>query len=148
MRSNARLAKKINEATQYDIKLELDVRCQKLIEKTLRRSFPSVAILGEEGVLGDTEAEFRWVVDPIDGTVNFTYGIPHTCVSIALQQRLPGSNRRKEIHFTDLNYQTIVGVVYDPFCNELWTARAGERARLTGRPIRVSRRTELNEAIV
>src|SRR3989442_2801649 len=87
MRANFRLSKKINSSTQHDIKLELDVRCQKLIEKTLRSAYPQVAILGEEGVLGDTQAEHRWVVDPIDGTVNFTYGIPHCCVSIALQAR-------------------------------------------------------------
>src|SRR5436189_429438 len=88
MRANFNSVKKINEATQHDIKLELDVRCQKLIEKTLRKSFPSFSILGEEGTLGDQDSEFRWVVDPIDGTVNFTYGIPHCCVSIALQQRI------------------------------------------------------------
>src|SRR5216117_1774996 len=85
MRANSRSPKKINSSTQHDIKLELDVRCQKLIEKTLRSAYPRTAILGEEGVLGDTQAEHRWVVDPIDGTVNFTYGIPHCCVSIALQ---------------------------------------------------------------
>src|SRR6266542_1924960 len=95
MRSNFRSVKKINQATQHDIKLELDVRCQTLIEKTLRRSFPSVAILGEEGTLGDIAAEFRWVVDPIDGTVNFTYGIPHAAVSIALQTRPP---KRKKLN--------------------------------------------------
>src|SRR5258706_3368267 len=155
MRSNARSVKKINEATQHDIKLELDVRCQRLIEKTLRRSFPSVAILGEEGTLGDIDAEFRWVVDPIDGTVNFTYGIPHACVSVALQRRIgetkdsfededEGRARARETH-PDLNYQTIIGVVYDPFCNELWTAISGERARLNGRIIHVSRRARLDE---
>ena len=68
MRQNLSRAKNINEATQHDIKLELDVRCQKLIERTLRRAFPAVAILGEEGVLGDPHADARWVVDPIDGT--------------------------------------------------------------------------------
>src|SRR5438876_1731912 len=88
MRANFNSVKKINEATQHDIKLELDVRCQKLIERTLRRSFPSMAVLGEEGTLGNIDSAFRWVVDPIDGTVNFTYGIPHACVSIALQQRI------------------------------------------------------------
>src|SRR5437867_1509134 len=75
MRRNLLASKKINSATQHDIKLELDVRCQKLIEKTLRSRYPQVAILGEEGVWGDKRAERRWVVDPIDGTVNFTYGI-------------------------------------------------------------------------
>src|SRR5258708_3119758 len=149
MRSNARSVKKINEATQHDIKLELDVRCQKLIEKTLRRSFPTVAILGEEGTLGDPESEFRWVVDPIDGTVNFAYGIPHTCVSIALQQRIE-AKRKSAPPFShpDATYQTTVGVVYDPFCNELWTAIAGRPARLNGRPTRVSQRSKLDEAII
>src|SRR5947209_10724074 len=93
MRANLNSTKKINEATQHDIKLELDVRCQKLIEKTLRKSFPSYSILGEEGTLGDQDSEYRWVVDPIDGTVNFTYGIPHCCVSIALQQKIEGTRR-------------------------------------------------------
>src|SRR2546430_8479584 len=87
MRRHRHSAKKVNSATQHDIKLELDVRCQKLIEQTLRSAYPGIAILGEEGVSGDTRGEHRWVVDPIDGTVNFTYGIPHCCVSIALQTR-------------------------------------------------------------
>ena len=146
MRSNFHSVKKINEATQHDIKLELDVRCQKLIERTLRKSFPSWAILGEEGTLGDIDSEFRWVVDPIDGTVNFSYGIPHCCVSIALQQRSARPEGPRS--FPDLNYKTIVGVVYDPFCDELWSAIAGQKARLNGRPIQVSKRRKLEEAIV
>src|SRR5438093_3440880 len=85
MRDNLRSTKTIHEATRHDLKLELDVRCQKRIEKTLRSAFPTIPILGEEGVLGDPEAATRWVVDPIDGTVNFAHGIPHACVSIALQ---------------------------------------------------------------
>src|SRR5689334_8241034 len=64
MRRNLRAVKRINEATQHDIKLELDVRCQKLIERQLRKAFPSTPILGEEGVLGNPEAPVRWVVDP------------------------------------------------------------------------------------
>src|SRR5438132_8497588 len=143
MRANFHSVKKINEATQHDIKLELDVRCQKLIEKTLRKSFPSFSILGEEGTLGDQESEYRWVVDPIDGTVNFTYGIPHCCVSIALQERIDDSRRHP-----DRNYKTVAGVVFDPFCNELWTAVAGQPARLNGRVIHVSKRSKLDEAIV
>ena len=55
------------------------------VERTLRSAYPHIAVLGEEGVLGDPEADQRWVVDPIDGTVNFAYGIPHACVSIALR---------------------------------------------------------------
>ena len=87
MRRHLHSTKRANTVTQHDIKLELDVRSQHLIEKSLRVRFPEIALLGEEGVVGDPEAEYRWVVDPIDGTVNFAYTIPHACVSIALQHR-------------------------------------------------------------
>jgi myo-inositol-1(or 4)-monophosphatase len=87
MQDNSCSRKKINVATRHDIKLELDVRCQKRIERVLRAGFPEIPVLGEEGVLGNPAASARWVVDPIDGTVNFAYGIPHACVSIALQRR-------------------------------------------------------------
>jgi myo-inositol-1(or 4)-monophosphatase len=144
MRHHLRLPKRANEVTQHDIKLELDVRSQKLIERTLLKAFPQTALLGEEGVVGDSQSTWRWVVDPIDGTVNFAYGIPHACVSIALQQRATRPGART---YAD-GYDTVVGVVYDPFCDELWTAIRGQPARLNGRPIRVSRRRELGEAIV
>lgn len=143
MQKNFRLTKKITDAHQHDIKLELDVRCQKLIERRLRAAFPEVAVLGEEGITGDPEAEQRWVVDPIDGTVNFTYGIPHACVSIAFEVRPSGGVRAKKRDF-----ETVVGVVYDPFCDELWTAIRGTPARLNGRVIRVSNRRRLDESIV
>jgi myo-inositol-1(or 4)-monophosphatase len=154
MRRNLRSTKTINSATQHDIKLELDVRCQKLIEQTLRSAFPSIAVLGEEGTLGDTDSDYRWVVDPIDGTVNFTYGIPHACVSIALQMRNGEcgvrNSRGKQVDVLDSGemYQTLVGVVYDPFCDELWTAIRGRRAYLNGTVIRVSDRSRLSETIV
>jgi myo-inositol-1(or 4)-monophosphatase len=137
MRSQKSAPKKINEQSQHDIKLELDVLCQKLIEKTLSSAFPQAAILGEEGASGQEDAPLRWVIDPIDGTVNFTYGIPHACVSIALQRRSDGCG-----------YVTEIGVVYDPFCDELWTARRGGPARLNGKVIHASRRKALDEAIV
>jgi myo-inositol-1(or 4)-monophosphatase len=137
MRNEKTERKKINEQSQHDIKLELDVLCQKLIEKTLSASFPEAAILGEEGVSGREDAASRWVIDPIDGTVNFTYGIPHACVSIALQLRRDGGE-----------FVTEVGVVYDPFCDELWTAVRGGPARLNGKIIHASRRKVLAEAIV
>jgi len=144
MRRNLHAKKRADAITQHDIKLELDVRSQKLIERTLRSAFPEVALLGEEGVAGDPNAEYRWVVDPIDGTVNFAYTIPHACVSIALQKRGGVSPARA---FED-GFQTLVGVVYDPFCDELWTAIRGGPARLNGKTIRVSQRRNLDEAIV
>lgn len=132
MRRNRLASKKINEATQRDIKLELDVRCQRKIESMLTKAHPEIAVLGEEENAGDIESELRWVVDPIDGTVNFTYGIPHACVSIALQQRLAKQNKYGE------NYETIIGAVYDPFVEELWTAIRGQAAKLNGKRIQVN----------
>ncbi len=142
MRRHLHAAKRANEVTQHDIKLELDVRSQKLIERTLRSGFPDTAVLGEEGIVGDPQSGSRWVVDPIDGTVNFAYGIPHACVSIALQLR-SDSDRA----FAD-GYETVVGVVYDPFGDELWTALRGQPAKLNGQVIRVSRRRYLEDSIV
>jgi myo-inositol-1(or 4)-monophosphatase len=152
MRKNLRAVKKINQASQHDIKLELDVRCQRRIELTLRRAFPSVPILGEEGIVGDPETGTRWVVDPIDGTVNFTYGIPHACVSIALQTKSVPRGRRASraagAGAGDGGFESVLGIIYDPFCNELWTALRGQRARLNGTLIRASRRRRLDEAII
>ena len=137
MKKHLRRAKQDNESHQHDIKLELDVRCQKLITRVLAQAFPSIPVLGEEGIDAASEqAVARWVVDPIDGTVNFAYGIPHAAVSIALQVR------------TADGFQSEVGVVYDPFMDDLWTAIRGKPARLNGRIAKVSTRARLDESIV
>ncbi|MBU6398848.1 MAG: inositol monophosphatase [Verrucomicrobia bacterium] len=145
MRQNWHATKKVQAASRHDLKLELDVRCQRCIETALAAAFPRLPVLGEEGTRGDLAAPVRWVVDPIDGTVNFAYGIPHACVSIALQAQRAARGRP----FRDeADYQTLVGVVYDPFCDELWTALRGGRARLNDRPVHVSRRNKLDEAVI
>src|SRR5271155_1991326 len=136
MRDNWHLPKRVNSAEAHDIKLELDVRCQKLITKILLAAFPEISLLGEEGDSGDANAEYRWVVDPIDGTVNYFFGMPHACVSIALQCR------------NGKNYQTVLGVIYDPFADELWTATRGGKTKLNGRVVRVSKRRKVGEAVV
>jgi len=149
MRQNLYAEKKINASLAHDIKLELDVRCQELIRATLAKKAPGIALLGEEGDAGDTKAAQRWVVDPIDGTVNFAYGIPHACVSIALQIRSEANNSaQKRRRAGKSDYDTLVGVVYDPFCDELWTAVRGQPARLNGNVIRVSERDSLRDALV
>lgn len=132
MYANWHKPKRINAAEAHDIKLELDVRCQALIEKTLRNAFPEIPLLGEEGISGDVTAEYRWVVDPIDGTVNYAFGMPHAAVSIALQHR----------------EQSIVGVIYDPFTDELWSTVKGEPTRLNGKIIRVSNRSQIGDCII
>jgi myo-inositol-1(or 4)-monophosphatase len=150
MRANWHLPKRVNFFDAHDIKLELDVRSQKLIEKILRKTFPQIPLLGEEGCsgppsLGSGEAsvmnaEYRWVVDPIDGTVNYFFGMPHAAVSIALQVRSPQS----AVH----SHKTVLGVIYDPFADELWTVIRGGPTRLNGRVVRVSRRSRLDEAVI
>ena len=123
---------RVNSSEAHDIKLEIDVRTQELITESLLKKFPEHALYGEEGIVGDQKSDHQWVVDPLDGTVNYFYGIPHFCVSIALRFR-------REI---------IVGVIFDPIRDELWTTQKKEPPLLNGREFRVSPRTDLAEAIL
>ena len=118
----------------HDIKLHLDVRCQELIAGIILESFPDHTIVGEEGNAGGESGEFQWVVDPIDGTVNYFDGIPHFCVSIALRR---GSGE-----------DWMLGMIYDPMMNELWAVEAGGIPTLNGVPIQVSQRDEMAQAVV
>jgi myo-inositol-1(or 4)-monophosphatase len=140
MLANWHSPKRVNATDAHDIKLELDVCCQQLITRTLRAAFPQIPLLGEEGNSGDVNAEYRWVVDPIDGTVNYFFGMPHAAVSVALQVR---SSKPKA-----QSYETVLGVIYDPFVGELWTALRGGPARLNGKIIRVSRHSRPEEAVI
>jgi myo-inositol-1(or 4)-monophosphatase len=150
--------KRVKLDDAHDIKLELDVRCQALIEKILRAAFPEIPLLGEEGDSGDVTADYRWVVDPIDGTVNYFYGMPHAAVSIALQRwsETPSSpnlksNRKQSVLdgvSPHQNYETLVGVIYGPFTDELWTTVRGEPTRLNGKIVRVSNRSKLADAVI
>jgi len=132
LRRNFQQPLRVNSSEAHDIKLEIDVETQDLITELLLKEFPEHALYGEEGIVGDQTAKHQWVVDPLDGTVNFFYGIPHFCTSIALR----------------LNSEVIVGVIYDPIRDEIWTAQKGELPKLNGTPIRVSERAELAEAVV
>ncbi|MFL6583953.1 MAG: inositol monophosphatase family protein [Chthoniobacterales bacterium] len=122
----------VNSETRHDIKLELDVQTQELITRSLLGKFPQHALYGEEGIVGDQSSLHQWIVDPLDGTVNFFYGIPHFCVSIALRE----------------GEQIVLGVIYDPIRDELWTTTRGGEALLNGKPIHVSRRAQVSEAVV
>jgi myo-inositol-1(or 4)-monophosphatase len=132
MHANWHKPKRVNSAEAHDIKLELDVQCQALIEKILAAAFPEIPVLGEEGSTGDTSAEYRWVIDPIDGTVNYFFGMPHAAVSIALEH----------------HKKSVVGVIYDPFTDEIWTTIQGQPTRLNGKIVRVSNRSKLEEAVI
>jgi myo-inositol-1(or 4)-monophosphatase len=158
MLANWHAPKRVNFTDAHDIKLELDVRCQKLIEKKLRVAFPKIPMLGEEGDSGNVNAECRWVVDPIDGTVNYAFGIPHAAVSIALQAKSDkwqvtgdknSTRSRTRLPVTcHSSHVTLLGVIYGPFTDELWTAMRGGPTRLNGRIVRVSKRANVGEAII
>ena len=122
----------VNAFEAHDIKLELDVESQELITRMLLERFPDHALYGEEGIAGNQASEWQWIVDPIDGTVNFFYSIPHFCISIALRHR----------------DEIVVGVIYDPMRDELWQVARGTAALLNGRPIAVSQRRRLAEAVM
>lgn len=138
MRGNWNSPKHVNQSEAHDIKLELDVRCQKSIEKILRRAYPQIPLLGEEGCSGDIDAPLRWVVDPIDGTVNYFFGMPHAAVSIALQLRATGHS----------SHIALLGVIYDPFTDELWTVIRGDKTKLNGKAVHVSKRAKVSESII
>src|SRR4029434_1428635 len=116
----------------HDIKLEIDVQAQELISKLLLEEFHAHALYGEEGIVGDQSSDHQWIVDPLDGTVNYFYGIPHFCVSIALR----------------LEKEIVVGVIYDPIRGEMWTGQKSETPKLNGHHFHVSDRADLAEAVI
>jgi myo-inositol-1(or 4)-monophosphatase len=132
LRANFQQRQRVNVVAAHDIKLEIDAQAQELISNLLLEEFPAHALYGEEGVVGDQSSDHQWIVDPLDGTVNYFYGIPHFCISIAL--RLSG--------------EIMVGVIYDPIRNEMWAGQKGDGSKLNGSRIHVSVRTELAEAVI
>ena len=132
LRENFHHRQRVNAVAAHDIKLEIDVQAQELITKLLLDEFSGHALYGEEGIVGDQASDYQWIVDPLDGTVNYFYGIPHFCISIALR----------------LHNQISVGVIYDPVRDEMWAGQKGEVSRLNGSPIHVSNRAELAEAVL
>jgi myo-inositol-1(or 4)-monophosphatase len=132
LRENFQRQLRVKSMAAHDIKLEIDVQTQELISRLLLEEFPEHALYGEEGLVGDQSSDHQWIVDPLDGTVNYFYGIPHFCVSIALR----------------LHKELVVGVIYDPVRSEMWTGQRGEVSKLNGVPIHVSDRAELAETVL
>ena len=124
---------KIEYKGDVDLVTAADRASEKLIADRLHARWPQHGIVGEEGTRTDTGAEFRWYVDPLDGTTNFAHGYPVFCVSIALARR---------------DHELEVGVLYDPTRNELFAAERGKGATLNGTPIHVSRTSRLAESIL
>jgi myo-inositol-1(or 4)-monophosphatase len=132
LRENFGRPQRVNAVAPHDVKLQIDVQTQDLITKLLLTEFPRHALYGEEGMMGDQSSEHQWIVDPLDGTVNYFYGIPHFCISIALR----------------FHNEVVVGVIYDPIRREMWKGQKGEISKLNGHPVHVSDRANLAEAVV
>jgi myo-inositol-1(or 4)-monophosphatase len=124
-----------------DLVTVADRTSEKLIRERLGAAFPEHGVFGEEGTRERLGAEFRWYVDPLDGTTNFTHGFPQFCVSLGLEQRTAGLA-------PDQDGTMVAAVIYDPLRDELYAAERGRGARLNGKPIHVSRRPELAESLV
>jgi len=132
LRESFQQRQRVKVVAAHDIKLEIDVQAQELISKLLLGEFPAHALYGEEGIAGDQSSDYQWIVDPLDGTVNYFYGIPHFCISIALR----------------LHNEIIVGIIHDPIRNEMWIGQRGDVSKLNGTPIHVSDRAELADAVI
>jgi myo-inositol-1(or 4)-monophosphatase len=120
------------KSSPTDLVSEADHAAERLIRDRLAAARPGDGFLGEEGGNATGSSGLRWVVDPLDGTINFLFGIPQWAVSIACEDERG----------------TLVGVIYDPMRDELWTAERDGPALLDGRPIAASTRDDLATALV
>jgi myo-inositol-1(or 4)-monophosphatase len=127
-----RMAVSATKSTFTDVVTESDTAAEALIRERLRQARPEDAILGEEGGWSDGRSGVRWLVDPIDGTVNYLYGIPQYAVSIAAQR----------------DGDAVAGVVHNPVTGETWTATRAGGAFLNGEPIHESGCDRLELALV
>src|ERR1700732_904340 len=123
-------------ATEYkgdvDIVTEADRASEALIVERLKAAFPGHGIYGEEGTRDHLEGEYRWYVDPLDGTTNFAHGFPAFCVLLGLEHRPLGLA-------PEADGEIIAGVTYDPLRDEMFVAEKGRGAWLNGLPIKVSK---------
>ncbi len=127
---------KIEYKGDADLVTAADRASEALIRERIKKCYPTHDVLGEEQGLNDQGSDYRWYVDPLDGTTNFAHGYPVFCVSMALEHRSAEGARR------------VAGVVYDPTRDELFTAEFGKGAQLNGEPIRVSSASQLKECLV
>jgi myo-inositol-1(or 4)-monophosphatase len=127
---------KIEYKGDVDLVTVADRKSEALILERIRRQFPDHDVMGEEGARIETGSDYKWYVDPLDGTTNFAHGFPVFCVSLAVERR----------------GQRIAGVIYDPTRDEMFSAELGSGARLdekaNGEAIRVSATANLGECLV
>jgi len=122
----------IRQKGAIDLVTEFDVRSEEIIISSLQKEFPEHAILAEESGSGTKVSEYQWVIDPLDGTTNFAHGIPIFSVTMSLMK----------------DNSPIVGVVYDPLRDEMFSAELGHGATLNNDAIHVSSQVDLGHAVI
>lgn len=127
--SNLDIKTKFNNS---DIVTAADKASEEIIISNIRKKYPTHSILSEESGTSGYENDYRWVIDPLDGTTNFSSGLPEFCVSIGIQYK----------------NQTIIGVVFAPYLGELFYAVRGEGAFLNGKKISTGNNTDIHKAVV
>jgi len=126
---------------EADLVTEADRASERLIVERLRTRFPAHGVYGEEGARGQMESEYRWYIDPVDGTTNFAHRYPVFCISMGLEYRAPGLPAQEE-------GEIVAGAIFDPTRNELFVAEKGMGAYLNGRRIQVSRAATVAESLL
>jgi myo-inositol-1(or 4)-monophosphatase len=133
---------KIEYKGEADLVTAADRAAEVLIRDRIRAQWPGHDVLGEEQGLSDQGSEYRWYVDPLDGTTNFAHGYPVFCVSMGLERQTPEQRSSGKLG------SRIAAVVYDPTRDELFSAEQGRGARLNGDSIHVSKTATLKESLL
>ncbi len=132
-------------ATEYkgdvDLVTVADRTVEKLIRTRIGEVWPDHGVYGEEGTRDGMDQQFRWYVDPLDGTTNFAHGVPQFCVSMGLEQRTGKVGAEED-------GTLVAGVIYDPMRDELYCAEKSRGAVLNGKPMHVSPIPDLAESLV
>ncbi len=125
-----------------------DRESQRAIADTILTAFPGHAVDGEEGTAGNFDSPDVWYVDPLDGTTNYTHGLPFCCVSVALRSSVTHGSEARTSETRGGGDATVAGAVYDPLRDEMFVAARGGGATRNGMPIGVSDVTRLDRALV
>jgi fructose-1,6-bisphosphatase/inositol monophosphatase family enzyme len=145
LRTASRRPRTVDSKSAHDVKLQADRDCEAEILSRIRRAFPEHAILSEESGRDDKHSDYHWIVDPLDGTVNFYYGLPYYCTSIACY----ATPCNDDIHPESIASlgRPVAGVVYAPATDELFVAQTGCGATLNDEPISATDIQSLSEAV-
>lgn len=135
----------VNASEQHDLKLAADVLSEEAILHEIRESFPGHAVLSEECGTADTDSPYWWIIDPLDGTVNYYHGIAYYCTSVSCYHRSPGIENACGLMGLG---RPLVGAIYAEQADELFLAVRGRGATLNGQPFTCPKVEALDQAIV